>query len=149
MHRRITALTATTFAALLLTACAASTSPTTSTSGASVTPSASESARPPFQTTTRGPITPTGSATPGDTSGLSDARWDAILSDLTARGVTATPTLVSVEEVEFSDGSLGCASPGQSYTQALIDGQRVMVDAGGTTYDYRFGGTDVPKLCTR
>ena len=77
------------------------------------------------------------------------ARWDALVADLGARGVTATPELVSAEAVTFSDSSLGCATPGQSYTQALVDGMRVLVTAGGETYDYRFGTGDDPLLCTR
>ena len=108
------------------------------------TPSASASTRPPFQTTTPGPVAPTGTPTV-----VPQARWDALVADLSARGVTSTPTLVSAEAVTFSDGSLGCASPGQSYTQALVDGMRVVVTADGQTYDYRFGSDDTPKLCTR
>lgn len=108
------------------------------------TPSASASTRPPFQTATPGPVAPTGTPTV-----VPQARWDALVADLSARGVTSTPTLVSAEAVTFSDGSLGCASPGQSYTQALVDGMRVVVTADGQTYDYRFGSDDTPKLCTR
>jgi len=107
-------------------------------------PTPSASTRPPFQTTTPGPVGPTG--TP---AAVSDAQWDAIVADLEARDVTATPELVSAEAVVFNDGSLGCASPGQSYTQAQVDGMRVIVTADGQTYDYRFGTTDDPKLCTR
>jgi hypothetical protein len=59
------------------------------------------------------------------------------------------PELLSAEAVTFSDSSLGCPTPGQSYTQALVDGLRVVVTAGGQTYDYRFGTGDAPKLCTR
>ena len=108
------------------------------------TPSASASTRPPFQTATPGPVAPTGTPTV-----VPQARWDALVADLSARGVTSTPTLVSAEAVTFSDGSLGCTSPGQSYTQALVDGMRVVVTAGDKTYDYRFGTGDDPVLCTR
>lgn len=118
--------------ALTLTACA---------SGAPMS-DPTPSTRPPFQTTTPGPIAPSGAA-----AGVSSARWDAIVADLTSRGVSATPDLVSAEAVTFADGSLGCPSPGRSYTQALVDGLRVVVTAGGTTYDYRFGAGDAPKLC--
>ena len=108
------------------------------------TPSASASSRPPFQTSTPGPVAPTGTPTE-----VPQARWDALVTDLSARGVTGAPELVSAEAVTFSDGSLGCAAPGQSYTQAVVDGMRVVVTAGGETYDYRFGTGDEPKLCTR
>lgn len=102
------------------------------------------STRPPFATTTPGPIAPTGSAVD-----VPPARWDAIVADLTARGVTATPEPVSAEAVTFADGSLGCPSPGQSYTQSIVEGMRVVVRAGGATYDYRFGSGDIPTLCAR
>lgn len=112
------------------------------------TPSASATSRPPFQTATPGPIAPTGPLV-GTPVAVPPARWDALVADLGARGVTATPELVSAEAVTFSDSSLGCATPGQSYTQALVDGMRVVVTAGGETYDYRFGTGDDPLLCTR
>lgn len=107
-------------------------------------PTPSESTRPPFRTTTPGAIAPTGTPTE-----VPAARWTAIATDLTSRGISGEPVLVSAESVTFSDGSLGCASPGQSYTQAQVDGMRVVVMADGKTYDYRFGAGDDPKLCTR
>ncbi|MFS0868123.1 hypothetical protein AB3M83_12420 [Microbacterium sp. 179-B 1A2 NHS] len=123
-------------AALTLTACANGAimpSPSSSSSG---------SARPPFQTTTPGPLGPTGSPT------VPDATWAAIDADLAARGITGTPDLVSAEAVTFTDGSLGCPKPGRSYTQALVDGMRIVVRVDGVTYDYRVGGGD-PRLCER
>lgn len=124
--------------ALTLTACA------TGAAMTEPTPSTSTSTRPPLKTTTPGAIAPTG--TPVE---VPQARWDAIVADLEQRGVTATPELVSSDAVTFNDGSLGCASPGQSYTQAQVDGMRVVVSADGRTYDYRFGMGDAPTLCTR
>lgn len=103
----------------------------------------SSSTRPPFQTTTPGPIGPSG--TPTD---VPDARWDAIVDDLAGRGVGA-PELVSATAVTWQNGALGCPQPGQSYTQALVDGMRVVVTADGATYDYRFGTGDTPLLCER
>lgn len=136
MRRPLTAASAMVFAALILTACA---------TGEPVTePTASASSRPPFQTTTPGPIGPTG--TPVE---VPSTKWDALVSDLAARGVTATPTLVSAESVVFNDGSLGCASPGQSYTQARVGGMRIIVTADGKTYDYRTGTGEQLILCTR
>ena len=61
--------------------------------------------------------------------------------------MTGTPELVSAEAVTWPDSSLGCPSPGVSYTQALVDGMRVIVSVAGTRYACRFGaGTDL-KLC--
>ncbi len=107
--------------------------------------------RPPFQTTTRGPLPSAGpSADPsGVPADVPAARWAAIQDDLATRGVSGTVELVSAENVVFSDGSLGCPSPGQSYIQAQVDGMRVVVAVDGTTYDYRLGQGDTLKLCTR
>ncbi len=100
--------------------------------------------RPPFRTTTPGPLSPSGA--PAE---VSEARWTAIVDDLAARGVTGTPELVSAERVAFSDGSLGCPTPGHSYTQAIVEGMRVIVQADGMPWDYRFGTGDRPRLCER
>ena len=114
----------------------------------STPPSPSPSPTDRFQTTTPGPVSPSPAPT-GTPTDVPEARWDAIVDDLVARGVTATPELVSAEHVTFSDGSLGCPKPGESYTQALVDGMRVVVAADGTQYDYRFGHGDAPRLCER
>lgn len=107
-------------------------------------PSQPTPTRTPFQATARGPIAPT-----GEPVAVPAARWDAIVADLAERGVTGTPELVSAHAVTWNNGALGCPSPGVSYTQAIVDGMRVVVEVDGTTYDYRFGTTDSPKLCTR
>ncbi|MGB5102618.1 MAG: hypothetical protein WBO04_04770 [Steroidobacteraceae bacterium] len=63
---------------------------------------------------------------------------DAVLADAASR--TGRPVdeleVVSAESVTWSDGSLGCPAPGMMYTQALVPGYRVVVDAGGQRYDY-------------
>ncbi len=104
------------------------------------TPAASPSGRPPFQT-----MPPLPSGTP---AAVPPARWQAITDDLAARGVEGEPVLVSSEAVTWPDSSLGCPSPGVMYTQALVDGLRVVVDAGGRRWDYRLGGGRL-KLCER
>lgn len=101
-------------------------------------------ARPPFATTTPGPLTPSGAATP-----VPDARWSAILADLAERGVSDEPVVTASERVTWNDGSWGCPKPGVSYLQARTPGMRVIVEAGGASYDYRFGASDTPVLCTR
>lgn len=106
----------------------------------------------PMNTATPAP-TASGGITPppvpsGDPVDVPTARWDAIVADLTTRGVSGTPTLVSSEAVMWPDGSLGCPQPGMSYTQAVVEGMRVVVTADGKQYDYRFGASgDSPKLC--
>ncbi len=58
-------------------------------------------------------------------------------------------TVVLVEEVVWSDGSHGCPQPGMSYTQALTDGLRIVLEADGVLYDYRSGGSSDPALCVQ
>ena len=126
------------WAALMLTACATE-GPAMPAPGENPT-----SSRPPFRTASPAPLGPTGSA-----ADLPPAKWDALLADLSARGVTGEPDVVSAERVQFSSGALGCPAPGMSYTQALVDGYRVVVRVGDRTFDYRFGTGDEPRLCER
>ena len=50
-------------------------------------------------------------------------------------------TVISAEAVTFPDGSLGCPVSGMFYTQALVDGYKVVAEAGGATYDFRGTGS--------
>ena len=101
--------------------------------------------RPPQQSATPSPGT--SSATNAD---VPPKRWAAIIGDLTTRGVpTDAVALVSARSTTWNDGSLGCPKPGQSYTQALVEGMQVVVKIGALEYDYRFGRSDHPQLCER
>lgn len=104
------------------------------------TPTGWPSGRPPLQTM---PPLPSGTPAP-----VPPQHWQAILDDLARREVKGTATLVSSEAVTWPDSSLGCPSPGVMYTQALVDGLRVVVEADGRQFDYRIGGGDL-KLCQR
>lgn len=120
---------------LLLSACAMPAGPTQSPS-----PQASR-----FQTADPLPSPSVPSGTP---VALPEARLQAIRADLTGRSVNAEQVqVVSAEQLTFKDGSLGCPQPGVQYTQAQVDGMRVLVQAAGRTFDYRFGTTDTPRLC--
>lgn len=55
--------------------------------------------------------------------------------------------VVSRDEVTWRDGSLGCPQPGMSYTQALVDGARIILEVGGVRYEYHSGGTRAPFWC--
>ena len=92
---------------------------------------------------------PTTSAAPVPGSDAPAVR--ASVDDLAAKlGVEAGDvTVVAVQEVTWSDGSRGCAQKGRLYTQALIDGSRITLEAGGTTYEYHSGGSGRPFLCER
>ncbi len=56
-------------------------------------------------------------------------------------------TVVRNEAAIWSDGSLGCAEPGQSYTQALVNGYWVVIDHADSEYDYRASSSGYFKLC--
>ncbi len=56
-------------------------------------------------------------------------------------------TVVSVEEVEWSDGSIGCPQPGFSYTQAIVNGTKIVLEYDGVTYDYHQGGSRPVFYC--
>jgi hypothetical protein len=96
---------------------------------------------------------PSGRVSPPSSGGaLPGAIPDAVLASVmdvaaTEAGVApADVTVVSAEPVTWGDGSLGCPQPGVMYTQALVDGYRVVVEAGGEQLDYRVGNGQV-RLC--
>ena len=92
---------------------------------------------------------PSGTAPTGAPSVTAPAELvAAIRADLDSRGVSgASAEVVEATWTTWNDAPLGCPEPGMSYTQALVDGWRIVVKAGGSTYDYRFGGDSTPLLC--
>jgi len=55
--------------------------------------------------------------------------------------------VVTAERVTWPDGSLGCPEPGMSYTQALVEGSRVVLGHDDRVYVYHAGNDDQPFLC--
>ncbi len=75
---------------------------------------------------------------------------DLAIADLarSVDGVAASAVnVVEVAEVTWSDAGLGCPEPGFSYAQVVTDGLRILLEAGGQTYDYRSGEDGEPRLC--
>lgn len=67
---------------------------------------------------------------------------ERIVADAAMRsslGVDAI-TLKSAWRVTWNDGSLGCPQPGMNYTQALVPGWRLLVEARTEVLDYRAAG---------
>ncbi len=131
----------------LLVGCAGSSGGQPDATSPGATPSdESEATRPPFSTA--GPLASEG-AMPSAPDEIPDDVWAAVLADLSevlGEPIDA-PTVVSAESITYNDGSLGCPEPGQMYTQALVDGYRIIVEVDGEEFDYRIGtGTDV-RLC--
>ena len=56
-------------------------------------------------------------------------------------------TVVLAEPVLWNDGSLGCPEPGMSYTQALVPGYRVLLEADGDTYAVHGADGREPFVC--
>jgi hypothetical protein len=45
--------------------------------------------------------------------------------------------IIKAEAVVWNDGSLGCPRPGEFYTQALVNGYWLILEADEVAYDYR------------
>lgn len=113
------------------------------TSDAAPTPIGPPAAGPDSSGTPRQPASQHGSPV-----ALRPELLDAIVADLGARGHDASDlVVVSALAVTWNDGSWGCPEPDVLYTQALVPGLHVIVDAGGVQYDYRFGQGTRPRLC--
>uniref|UniRef100_A0A7C1JIC1 Uncharacterized protein n=1 Tax=Caldilinea aerophila TaxID=133453 RepID=A0A7C1JIC1_9CHLR len=74
---------------------------------------------------------------------------EAILADAATRtGLERNALIVLQDEaVIWSDGSLGCPEPDMMYTQALVEGYHVIVQAGDRQLDYRASRSGFFKLC--
>lgn len=70
-------------------------------------------------------------------------------TDLAARRSVEPSAIAvaSVEEVVWSNASLGCPLPGMSYAQVSTDGLRIVLTLDGENFDYRSGGLGEPSLC--
>lgn len=92
---------------------------------------------------------PSGSGSPSGTP--ASPTVSAAIADLAGRTGASEEqiTVASVEEVTWRDGSLGCAQPGYSYTQALVDGQRITLRVDGVDYEYHSGGRKAPFWCEK
>jgi len=66
---------------------------------------------------------------------------DAVM-DLSARTGVAVDaiTIRDARAVQWGSGALGCPKPGMNYTQALVPGIRLLLEADGTIHYYH-GGT--------
>lgn len=97
------------------------------------------------------PVPSAGPAEPSAGGGVSlpSDITDPIVADAATR-LGVDPSMVTILDAHaetWPDGSLGCPEPGMMYTQALVDGYQVIVEAGGTRLDYRGGGAGQFQLC--
>lgn len=97
------------------------------------------------------PITP---STPDPTSstlpsGIDASPTEIAVADLAERLGIEPPAIevVSMEEVTWPDGALGCPEPGRMYTQALVGGLRIVLRAAGADHEYHSGTRRGPFYC--
>jgi hypothetical protein len=74
---------------------------------------------------------------------------DSILKDLAGRIGAAVEkiTIIQAQAIVWNDGSLGCAQPGEFYTQAFVNGYWVILEVDGKQYDYRATDRGYFSLC--
>ena len=131
------------FFALAAAACTGGTTPVSAPSSASEPPRPAATSTPiakPLVTATKvPPVRVSLSPDDNDEGTVPTEIVDAAVADAAARaGVDpAAVTVLSTEAVTWPNGALGCPQPGSMYTQALTPGYRVVVEGGGTRYDYR------------
>jgi hypothetical protein len=82
-----------------------------------------------------------------DVSSTAEAAAYAV-KDLAARlGVAASSIIVAeAAEAMWPDTSLGMPEPGRMYAQMLTEGFRVVLEAAGKKFEYRFGGGRVRSM---
>lgn len=76
---------------------------------------------------------------------------DQALNTLTkeAQVSPSSVEVVKVEEVQWPDGCLGCARPGQICTDAIVPGYHIVLRVAGTDYEYRTDKKDRVMLCLK
>lgn len=83
------------------------------------------------------------------TGEVPDSVLSAARNDL-AKKLDIDAALIEVREaasVVWNDGSLGCARPGEIYTQAEVPGYRVVLEYEDRQYDYRATERGYLLLC--
>jgi hypothetical protein len=82
-------------------------------------------------------------------SNVPAAMLEAALDDAASRlSVDRTGIeVVSAAAVTWPDGSAGCPEPGMLYTQALVPGYRIVLQAGAQVLNYHAGRSGTPRFC--
>jgi len=59
-------------------------------------------------------------------------------------------TITSLAQVTWRDGSIGCPQPGMQYSQALVQGQQLILSSRsepGTSFSYHAGSRGTFSFC--
>ena len=93
-------------------------------------------------------LTPT-ERTPSVKGRVPQGILESVLKEAAALADVAREQLVILraESVIWNDGALGCPEAGMMYTQALVKGYWVVIDAAGQKYDFRVGRGGSFRLC--
>ena len=88
-------------------------------------------------------------STGGEGGAVPDEILQAAIADAAEEaGVDpSTITVVSAEATTWNSGALGCPKPGEMYTQALVPGYKIVLEAGGRELDYHASESGTVKLC--
>jgi len=62
---------------------------------------------------------------------------------------TDAVVFVSMEDIDWPDGSLGCPQPGMAYTQAIVNGYMIILQVDGASHEYHGRAGADPFLCER
>lgn len=93
------------------------------------------------------PTSPDGDAAGSDA--LLGAETMQVIDEVASEQGVATEDVQvrTVELVTWSDGSLGCPDPDMMYTQALVEGYRIIVEVDGTPVTYHGQDGQPPFRC--
>jgi hypothetical protein len=74
---------------------------------------------------------------------------DKIRAELASeQGVTAAEVkVISAQSVNWPNGALGCPKPGRMYTQAIVPGYRIELEAAGKQFTYNASARGGYKRC--
>jgi hypothetical protein len=77
------------------------------------------------------------------------ALLDKIRAELASeQGVSvAEVKVISAQAVNWPNGALGCPKPGRMYTQAIVPGYRIELEAGGKRFRYHAAARGGYKRC--
>jgi hypothetical protein len=143
-------------AGLLISSCGESTEPGAGPTTSTISSGSTSSTEPPTPATALEPDTTNTEDTMPSTSepSVPDAviagdLVRAAIADLVDRTGAAPGEIdvVSVEEVDWPDGSIGCPQPGMVYTQAIVNGTKIVLRYDGTDYSYHQGGGRAVFYC--
>ncbi len=72
------------------------------------------------------------------------------VQEVTAEALNVDPesvTVLEMEEVVWSDSSLGCPQPGMMYAQVITPGYKATVEVDGETYDVHMDANGRGVVC--